>query len=201
MKRFEDHVVMITGAANGIGKACALRFAEEGARVACLDMAEEANEAAAAECRAFGVEAAAYKCDVTDKAQLAEIVADVMKNWGRIDTLVASAGIYTGTPLAEVPEAQWQRTIDINLTGAFSDQSGCRPDHDGAGPRIDHQPVVDGGEDELARLGRIFRLKKRRDRSDPVGGDGNGPVRPHGERRLPREHLDGDGEKCGGESG
>jgi NAD(P)-dependent dehydrogenase (short-subunit alcohol dehydrogenase family) len=119
MKRFENQVAVITGAANGIGQACAHRFAQEGANIACLDMADEKNEAVAAECRAFGVEALAFHCDVTDAENLAAIIKTVMDKWGRIDMLVASAGIYTGSPLADVPLKQWQRTIDINLTGTF----------------------------------------------------------------------------------
>ena len=119
MKRFVDQVVVITGAASGIGEACALRFAEEGARVACLDVADEANEATAVTCRNLGVEAVALYCDVTDKASVATAVTAIMEKWGRIDVLVASAGIYTGAPLAEVSRQQWQRTLDINLTGVF----------------------------------------------------------------------------------
>lgn len=127
MKRFENQVVVITGAANGIGKACAFRFAKEGAKIACLDLAEKLNEAVAAECCELGVEALALKCNVTDKDNIDDIVKGVMKKWGRIDILVASAGIYTGTPLAEVPVAQWQRTIDINLTGTFLTNQAVAP--------------------------------------------------------------------------
>ncbi len=119
MKRFANQVVMITGAANGIGKATALRFAEEGALVACLDVTDALNEQVAEECRQFGVEAVALHCDVTSEDSLKQVVASIMQKWGRIDVLVASAGIYTGTPLTEVPLKQWQRTIDINLTGLF----------------------------------------------------------------------------------
>lgn len=119
MKRFKNQVVMITGGANGIGQACAYRFAEEGAKVACLDMADDKNEATAAECRKFGVEALAFHCDVTNAANIADIVQIILKKWARIDVLVASAGVYTGTPLADVPLKQWQRALDINLTGTF----------------------------------------------------------------------------------
>ena len=127
MKRFENQVVVITGGANGIGQACAHRFAEEGAKIACLDMADDKNEATAAECRKFGVEAMALHCDVTDAANTADIVKTVMEKWGRIDVLVASAGIYTGTPLVDVPLKQWQRTIDINLTGTFLSNQAVVP--------------------------------------------------------------------------
>jgi len=127
MKRFENQVVVITGGANGIGQACAHRFAEEGAKIACLDMADDKNEATAAECRKFGVEAMALHCDVTDAANTADIVKTVMEKWGRIDVMVASAGIYTGTPLVDVPLKQWQRTIDINLTGTFLSNQAVVP--------------------------------------------------------------------------
>lgn len=119
MKRFENQVAVITGAANGIGKACAERFAQEGANVVCLDMAESLNKAVAEACRQFGVEALAIQCDVTDKENIQAVVDTILEKWGRIDVLVASAGIYTGSPLAEVSLPQWQRTIDINLTGVF----------------------------------------------------------------------------------
>lgn len=127
MNRFSDQVVLITGAANGIGKACALRFAQEGANVACLDYAVEANEATAEECRALGVGALALQCDVTNQESIAAAVEAAMKRWGHIDTLVTSAGIYTGSPLAEVSLAQFQRTIDINLTGAFLTNQAVAP--------------------------------------------------------------------------
>ncbi len=74
MKRFEKQVVMITGAANGIGKASAQRFAEEGAFIACLDVTDELNENVASECRALGVEAIALHCDVTDKDNINQVV-------------------------------------------------------------------------------------------------------------------------------
>ncbi len=127
MNRFENHVVVITGAANGIGRACAIRFAEEGARIACLDLAAEANEATAAACRALDVEAIALRCDVTDPESIQSAIDSTLEKWERIDTLVTSAGIYTGSPLVDVPLAQWQRTIDINLTGAFLTNQAVAP--------------------------------------------------------------------------
>ena len=119
MMRFENQVAVITGAANGIGKACAQRFAQEGAFVACLDVTDELNQAVAEEVRALGVGAIAFHCDVTDAESIQAAIDAVMEKWGRVDVLVASAGIYTGEPLLEVTQKQWQRTIDINLTGVF----------------------------------------------------------------------------------
>ncbi len=124
MKRFENQVAVITGAANGIGKACAQRFAKEGAFVACLDVTDSLNDAVAEEVRALGAGAIALHCDVTDPESVKAAIDTVMEKWGRVDVLVASAGIYTGAPLADVSLKQWSRLIDINLTGVFlSDQA------------------------------------------------------------------------------
>ena len=119
LKRFVGQVAVITGAGSGIGKACALRFAQEGANVACLDVGDAANEITAAECRDLGVETLALYCNVADADSVKAAVAAAMAKWGRVDVLVAAAGIYSGSPLVEVPLKQWQRLIDINLTGVF----------------------------------------------------------------------------------
>jgi NAD(P)-dependent dehydrogenase (short-subunit alcohol dehydrogenase family) len=123
-QRFPGQVAVITGAARGIGKACALRFAQEGANVACLDLLAEENEAAAAECVALGserrsAEALALTCDVTDPENVRSCIQATLARWGRIDVLITAAGIYSGSPLPEVTLKQWQRLIDINLTGVF----------------------------------------------------------------------------------
>jgi NAD(P)-dependent dehydrogenase (short-subunit alcohol dehydrogenase family) len=127
MKRFKNQVAVITGAANGIGKACAIRFAEEGANIACLDMADELNETVAAECRELGVEALALRCNVTDKDNIQAAVNTIIEEWGQVDILVASAGIYAGSPLVDVSVEQWQRVIDINLTGVFLTNQAVAP--------------------------------------------------------------------------
>lgn len=119
LKRFVGQVAMITGAGSGIGKACALRFAQEGANIACLDVGDAANEAAAAECRGLGVETLVLHCNVADPDSVKAAVDATMAKWNRVDILVAAAGIYTGSPLVEVSLKQWQRLIDINLTGVF----------------------------------------------------------------------------------
>ncbi len=117
--RFEGQVVIVTGAAAGIGKACALRFAQEGANVACLDVQDAANGSTAHECRVIGVGAVALHCDVTDPSQVRTAVVRTLDSWGKVDVLVAAAGIYTGGLLEEVTLAQWQRTLQVNLTGVF----------------------------------------------------------------------------------
>ena len=126
-KRFVGQVAIITGAASGIGQACAIRFAEEGARVACLDLNQDANEATATECRQLGVEALALGCNVADPDSLKAAVQATMDRWNRVDILVAAAGVYSGSPLPEVSLQQWQRLIDINLTGVFLSNQAVVP--------------------------------------------------------------------------
>lgn len=119
IRRFENYVVLITGAASGIGKACAFRFADEGANIACLDVSDAACEAVAAACRDKGAEAFSAHCDVTNPDDVQAGVQEALDRWRRIDVLVASAGVYSGSPLPEISLQQWQRLIDINLTGVF----------------------------------------------------------------------------------
>jgi len=127
LRRFVSRVAMITGAASGIGRACAVRFAQEGANIACLDFDVVRNADAAAECRALGVQVLALKCDVTKPEEIEAAVAATLAQWERIDVLVASAGIYTGSPLPDVSLRQWQRLIDINLTGVFLSNQAVAP--------------------------------------------------------------------------
>ncbi len=118
-KRFEEKVVLITGSATGLGEACAVRFAEEGADIICVDINEGENSNTAESCKSYGVRAVAITRDVTDPNGADDIVSSVMKEFGKIDTLICSAGLYTGSPIGEVTLEQWQRIIDINLTGTF----------------------------------------------------------------------------------
>jgi NAD(P)-dependent dehydrogenase (short-subunit alcohol dehydrogenase family) len=120
INRFEDKVVAVTGGAKGIGKGCCLRFATEGARVAVLDLALPEAEAVAAECeRLSSRPTLALRCNVAEAASVDAAFQAINDTWGRLDVLVASAGIYSGHPLAEVPLAAWQKVIDVDLTGVF----------------------------------------------------------------------------------
>jgi NAD(P)-dependent dehydrogenase (short-subunit alcohol dehydrogenase family) len=128
MKRFEDKVVAVTGGAKGIGKACCVRFAAEGAEVAVLDIALEDARVVAAECEQLsGCQALALHCDVADSASVQASVDAIVEKWGALHIVVASAGIYTGQPLVEVPLQDWQRTLDIDLTGVFLTNKAAAP--------------------------------------------------------------------------
>ncbi|WP_020613198.1 SDR family NAD(P)-dependent oxidoreductase [Sediminispirochaeta bajacaliforniensis] len=119
MKRFNGQLALITGAATGIGAACALRFAEEGANIVCVDLKEEENRSTVEACEKFGVKAVSIMKDVTDKTGAAAVIKEVLAQFDSIDILVCSAGLYTGAPLADVSYEQWKRLLDINLTGTF----------------------------------------------------------------------------------
>lgn len=117
--RFRDQVVVVTGSANGIGRACALRFAQEGANIAGLDIDTIANEQMAVECTALGVTARAFTVDVKEKKAITAAFEAIQDQWGHVDILVTSAGIYSGSPLPEVSLTQWQTLLQTNLTGTF----------------------------------------------------------------------------------
>jgi NAD(P)-dependent dehydrogenase (short-subunit alcohol dehydrogenase family) len=121
--RFAGKVAVITGGARGIGRACALRFAREGARVAVLDILAGEASATAQKAGALGQKALAIQCDVRIEEQLAAAIEQVMDAWGRIDIWLNNAGAYTGSPLLEVSQADWDDTLGTNFTGVFL---GCR---------------------------------------------------------------------------
>ncbi|MBK8071702.1 MAG: SDR family oxidoreductase [Ramlibacter sp.] len=107
-------VAIVTGGAQGIGEACARRFAREGAQVVIADMAEGPGQALAAELGALFVH-----CDVGDKTQVDALVASVMAMHGRIDILVNNAGIFKAADFLEVTEADFDAVLRVNLKGAF----------------------------------------------------------------------------------
>ena len=127
MRRFENQVLVITGSATGIGAATARRFAAEGANIACLDINEADNDATATAARAEGVEAMALRCDVRSDDDQQAAFDRVMEAWGRIDVLVACAGVYVGGPLPEIPLDRWEDIVAVNLTGVLISNSLAAP--------------------------------------------------------------------------
>ncbi|MEZ5608681.1 MAG: SDR family oxidoreductase [Burkholderiaceae bacterium] len=110
----QGRVVIVTGAAQGIGAACARRFAREAAQVVIADVADAAGQALAAELQAEYVH-----CDVGDKAQVDALVARVLARHGRIDVLVNNAGIFKAADFLDVTEADFDAVLRVNLKGAF----------------------------------------------------------------------------------
>ncbi|MCX7227903.1 MAG: 2-hydroxycyclohexanecarboxyl-CoA dehydrogenase [Burkholderiales bacterium] len=119
MDRFTGRVVVVTGGGGGIGGATCRRFGAEGARVAVLDQNLETAEATAAAVREAGGTAAAFRCDITERASVDAAIAGVRTELGPIDVLVNNAGWDIFKPFTKTEPAHWDRLIAINLTGAL----------------------------------------------------------------------------------
>ncbi|MBD3426550.1 MAG: glucose 1-dehydrogenase [Candidatus Omnitrophica bacterium] len=124
--RLKDKVVVVTGGSRGIGKAACIRFAEEGAKVV-VNYAESADHGSYAdaagkvvdEIRSKGGEAAAFEADVADKNKVREMMEFTVSKYGRIDILVANAGICPFEEFGKIDETLLDRVIGVNLKGAF----------------------------------------------------------------------------------
>lgn len=117
MKRFGTKVAVVTGAAQGIGAAIALRFAQEGARVAVLDRQDPTPSMQA--CQETGASALGLVVDVGDKRSLEAAVAQILEAWGTIHIWVNNAGIFDNTPLTELSEVRWDQVSNVNYKSMF----------------------------------------------------------------------------------
>lgn len=112
-------VALVTGARRGMGKSHALALAAQGAAVAVTDISLEECQQVANEIIAKGGKAAAFKLDVTNIGEIDSVFTEAVNKFGRLDMLVNNAGIYQPKPFLEMSEADWERTISINLKGEF----------------------------------------------------------------------------------
>ena len=117
--RLEGKIAVVTGAARGIGAACARRFAAEGAAVVIADILEEKGEATAQAIRDDGGSAAFIACDTGDAAQARALIERTVARHGRIDVLVNNAGIFTIADFLDVTEEDFDRVLRTNLKGYF----------------------------------------------------------------------------------
>ena len=115
----DDKVAVITGAARGIGLACATRFAQDGAKVMLADIDEDAGESAAKELRDQGHEATFISCDVSERLDVRNLVKQTVSNYGAIDVLVNNAGIIIGAEFLDLTEEDFDKVLAVNLKGAF----------------------------------------------------------------------------------
>src|SRR6266513_6315353 len=118
--RLKGKVSIITGAGQGIGRATAIKFAKEGAKVAACDINVAAAEETAKLITDAAGEAIHFRIDVTDKESIAKMVEGVMAKWGRIDTLVNNAGIVQDAQFKKMTDEQFERVIDVNLKGVYN---------------------------------------------------------------------------------
>jgi NAD(P)-dependent dehydrogenase (short-subunit alcohol dehydrogenase family) len=116
---FEGKVAFVTGAARGIGRACAEGFAKRGASVILADMNEENLMAASEACRAYGVKVKSIVLDVSDEAAVRASIDESIREFGKIHILVNNAGIYKGNNFLESDSEVWKKYIDVNIMGTI----------------------------------------------------------------------------------
>jgi meso-butanediol dehydrogenase / (S,S)-butanediol dehydrogenase / diacetyl reductase len=119
MRRFDDRVVLITGAASGIGRATAERLAGEGAVLFCVDLQREPVEELVGALRGTGTTAEAHVCDVSDDAQVDATVAACVARFGKLDVLCNVAGILRFDHAHEIRTADWNKVMAVNVNGTF----------------------------------------------------------------------------------
>ena len=128
MKLLEGKVAIVTGAARGIGKAIALKFAAEGANIAFTDLVIDENGLATQkEIEALGVKAKGYASNAANFEETHNVVAEIVKDFGRVDILVNNAGITKDGLMMRMSEGQWDAVIGVNLKSAFNFIHACTP--------------------------------------------------------------------------
>jgi len=116
---FKNKTAIITGAGQGIGYGIALALAKEGCNVVVSDINQATCDKAAQDFSGMGVKALGIKCDVSNKAEVDNLVAKTIENFGQLDILVNNAGIYPFKPFGQMIEADWDRVMDVNLKSIF----------------------------------------------------------------------------------
>jgi 3-oxoacyl-[acyl-carrier protein] reductase len=119
MSQLANQIAVVTGAGRGIGRAIALKFAAEGANVACVSRTQENSEKVAAEIRALGRQAWEHAVDVADAAAVNAAAEKILAECGKVDILVNNAGVTRDNLLMRMSEAEWDTVLDTNLKGAF----------------------------------------------------------------------------------
>lgn len=127
MSRLKGKVAIITGGASGIGKATAIRFAEEGASIAIWDVNEEKGAEAVKEIQAMGSKATFYKVNTVQLQSVEAAAAEVVKDYGQLDILINNAGITRDATLLKMTEEQFDSVIDVNLKGVYNCTKAVAP--------------------------------------------------------------------------
>ncbi|MCH1642016.1 glucose 1-dehydrogenase [Paenibacillus timonensis] len=154
MGRLDHKVAIITGAAGGMGKADALLFAKEGAKVVITDIQDEKIQAVAKEITDQGGVAVALTQDVTSEQDWARVTETALTQFGKIDILVNNAGISSATPFLETDLELWNKVMNINVTSVFLGQKYVIPH------------MINGGGGSIINISSIAGL---------TGGSGTGP--------------------------
>jgi len=156
---FQDKVVLITGAGRGTGHQMAEAFAAQGARLAINDVTPQNVESLAIKLRQRGYNAKVYVDDIAKKVAVQALINQVEDDFGRIDVLINHASVEPHTPLLDMDEWDWHRTLDVNLTGAFlAMQSVGRIMRERGGGVIVNMASLSGGTVSLDRVAYVASL-------------------------------------------
>jgi 3-oxoacyl-[acyl-carrier protein] reductase len=124
MSQLKEKVAVVTGAGRGIGRAIALKFAEEGAKVVCVSRSQENSDKVANEVREKGTQAWSYAVDVSNPAAVGEVCEKILVEAGRVDILVNNAGITRDGLIMRMSDEDWDVVLNTNLRGAFAFTKG-----------------------------------------------------------------------------
>ena len=187
--RLKGKTALITGSGRSLGKACALRLAQDGANIVVNSRGTpDEAEAVAGEVRALGVDSIAVVADVTDPAQVERMRAQVADRYGAVDILVNNVGVSPYVPMLDMEPDDWHQIMDINLHSLFYVT------------RAFLRPMVDKGWGRIVNIaGHVAFMQRTRGvhtaastagkiSFTPRPGDGGGPVRRHGQLHLSRLH-------------
>lgn len=163
--KLSGKVAVVTGGAQGIGRAIALRLAGDGAAVVAADLNVEGAEAVAAEIAGAGGRGAGMRVDVTDEASQAALLADTVARFGRVDVMVANAGVLQVKPLVELSPEEWDRTFAVNVRGVFLSfrEAARRMIEQGGGGRLLATASI------AAKMGSPFQSHYQASKSAVVG--------------------------------
>ena len=186
----EGTVAIVTGAAMGIGRACALVMAARGARVFIADIDVGAGEATRAEIETIGGVAHFVRTDVTSLADFETLAHDAVERYQRIDILVNNAAQAIGGVVDEIDEATWNRVISTNLTSVWRGMKACVPEmrKQGKGSVVNMSSVQSLAG--FKRMGGLRRHEGRHQRLNPAGGRRSCAGRHSGQRRCARHDHD-----------
>ncbi|MBI5878489.1 MAG: SDR family oxidoreductase [Chloroflexi bacterium] len=150
--RFDNKVVLVTGAAQGIGAAIAKQFLAAGARVALNDRTPERAETGVAKLGGAQANLLGVAADVTRRAEVEAMIARIVERFGRLDIVVNNAGLYPVTPVLDMREEEWDTVLDVNLKGTFlvSQAAARQMVRQGSGGAIVN---ISSGSHKVARIG------------------------------------------------